>query len=114
MTKVKCLSCNDIIESDGNGKWVKCSCGKIYIDETGYYCRIGGDTSDWEIIKEPTKEKWCYKCGNTYPYTEEYWYWSSSKHKRLKTICKKCSNYESMISQRIRRARKKDLKEGKI
>lgn len=54
-------------------------------------------------------ERWCYKCGSTYPYTEEYWYWANGQHTRLKTLCKKCSNYESMVSQRIRRARKKDL-----
>lgn len=49
MTKIKCLECGDIIESDGYGKWVSCSCGKCYIDETDYYCRVGGDPNKMEV-----------------------------------------------------------------
>ena len=52
MTKIKCKHCGDVIESDGRGKFVQCSCGKIYIDETQYYCRVGGNLGDFEIIKE--------------------------------------------------------------
>lgn len=48
-TKIKCLQCGDIIESDGYGKWVSCSCGKCYIDETKYYCRIGGEPNKMEV-----------------------------------------------------------------
>ena len=55
MTKIKCKHCGNIIQSDGKGKWVKCSCGKCYIDETEYYCRIGGNKGDWEFIKENNK-----------------------------------------------------------
>ena len=56
MTKVKCKHCGDIIESKYDGDWVKCSCGKIYVDETKYYCRIGGNFEDWEIVKEDNKD----------------------------------------------------------
>lgn len=52
MTKIKCKHCNDIIESKYSGQFVQCSCGKIYIDETKYYCRVGGNEEDWEIVKE--------------------------------------------------------------
>ena len=52
MTKIKCKNCGDIIESDGRGKFVQCSCGKIYIDETQYYCRIGGNIGDFEIMED--------------------------------------------------------------
>lgn len=52
MTKIKCTHCGDIIESDGKGKFVQCSCGKIYIDETEYYCRIGGGKGDFTMIRE--------------------------------------------------------------
>ena len=52
MTKIKCKHCGDIIESDGFGKFVQCSCGKCYIDETPYYVRVGGNKGDWEIVKE--------------------------------------------------------------
>lgn len=57
MTKIKCKHCGDIIESDGKGKFVQCSCGKIYIDETEYYCRVGGNKDDWEIVKEDKENK---------------------------------------------------------
>jgi hypothetical protein len=43
LTEIKCLICGDIIQSDGNGKWVQCSCKQCYIDQTEHYCRIGGD-----------------------------------------------------------------------
>ena len=49
MTKIKCLKCNTIIESDGKGKWVACKCGDCYIDETDYYCRVGGDFDKYEV-----------------------------------------------------------------
>ena len=52
MTKIRCKICNDIIESKYNGHWMQCKCGKCYIDETEYYCRIGGDKENWEIAKE--------------------------------------------------------------
>lgn len=52
MTKVRCKNCGDIIESDGRGKWVQCSCKKVYVDETEYYCRIGGNFEDWEIVED--------------------------------------------------------------
>lgn len=57
MTKIKCTHCGDIIESDNYGKFVSCSCGKIYIDETQYYVRIGGNKGDWEMIKEKSNDK---------------------------------------------------------
>lgn len=57
MTKVKCTHCGDIIESDGRGKFVMCSCGKCYVDETPYYWRIGGNQGDFEIIKEDQNER---------------------------------------------------------
>lgn len=58
--------------------------------------------------KEETR--WCYCCGETKPLTEEYWYWANGKHIRLSTKCKKCNNYDSMISHRINRAKKKEGK----
>lgn len=55
--------------------------------------------------KEETK--WCYYCGETKPATEEYWYWTNKEHIKLSNKCKKCNNYQSMISHRINRAKKK-------
>ena len=48
-TKIKCLKCGDAIESDGYGKWIQCSCKSCYIDETEYYCRVGGDPNETEV-----------------------------------------------------------------
>ena len=53
--------------------------------------------------------RWCYKCGQTYPLTEEYWYYVNAKHTRFKTLCKKCANCESKLSHRIHRSMKKEL-----
>ena len=50
MTKIKCLKCGDIIESDGHGKWVTCKCQSCYIDETDNYCRVGGNFKDYEVF----------------------------------------------------------------
>lgn len=70
--KLKCVKCDDIIEGDGKGTFVSCKCGSIYIDETPYYTRIGGEPSDimmqnykgdWRFMKdledipEPKKEE---------------------------------------------------------
>lgn len=57
MTKIKCKHCGDIIESKYSGQFVRCSCGKIYIDETPYYCRIGGNKGDFEIVKDTIDTK---------------------------------------------------------
>lgn len=65
LTKIKCFKCGDVIQSDGNGKFVQCSCGGCYIDETKYYCRVGGnfDTyfvekdGDWILAKDYIKEQ---------------------------------------------------------
>lgn len=103
MTKIRCTHCNDIIEGDGKGTFITCSCGKIYVDETKWYCRVGGNKDDFEVMR------WCYKCNKLYPLNEKYWYWTSAKHQRYKTLCRKCSNYESKISHRINRALKKEL-----
>lgn len=56
MAKIKCLKCNDIIEGDKKGTFITCKCKSCYIDETKYYCRVGGDLKKIEIIKE-IKEK---------------------------------------------------------
>jgi hypothetical protein len=40
--KVKCLKCNDIIESMHRHDFVWCSCGNIFIDGGNDYMRFGG------------------------------------------------------------------------
>ena len=49
-TKIKCKLCNTIIEGDKNGTMIYCQCGQTYIDETQYYCRIGGDQENIMIF----------------------------------------------------------------
>lgn len=56
MTKIKCNYCGEILEGDKKGTWKTCKCKKIYIDETKYYCRIGGNEGDWEFVEEETND----------------------------------------------------------
>lgn len=56
-TKIKCLQCGDIIEGDGNGHFISCSCGKCYVDETQYYTRIGGDPEQMMTVDNEGNEK---------------------------------------------------------
>lgn len=56
------------------------------------------------------QERWCYKCGETKPLTEDYWYYVSSKYRTFKTICKKCCNEQSKISHQQKRDRLKGKK----
>lgn len=42
-TVVTCVNCNTTAYSVSEGEFASCSCGDIYVDQTLYYCRIGGD-----------------------------------------------------------------------
>lgn len=50
-TVITCLKCEDEIYSRYSGEFVACSCKTVFIDETPYYQRIGGDRQnfDWEV-----------------------------------------------------------------
>lgn len=41
--KIKCLKCNDIVESKHIHDLRRCKCGAIFIDGGDKYTRIGGD-----------------------------------------------------------------------
>ena len=41
--KIKCLKCNDIIESKHVHDSKKCKCGACFIDGGDKYTRVGGD-----------------------------------------------------------------------
>jgi hypothetical protein len=60
------------------------------------------------IIME--EKRWCYYCGETKPLTPEYWAWANKEHTKYRTKCRKCTNYDSMISHRIHREDKKKEK----
>ena len=55
MAKIQCKYCGDILEGDGKGTYIQCSCGKCAIDETPYYYRIIANFEDYETI-EPKEE----------------------------------------------------------
>ncbi len=56
--KIKCLKCNDIIESKHEHDFKKCSCGACFIDGGDKYTRIGGNLDDIVIVKDDgTEEK---------------------------------------------------------
>lgn len=51
--KIKCLLCNDIIEGDKKGTFIKCKCGKCSIDENEYgIIQINGDFNNIAEIKD--------------------------------------------------------------
>ena len=50
-TTIHCLVCGDYITGDRKGHLIPCKCGACYIDETPYYCRIGGDFDKIEVEK---------------------------------------------------------------
>lgn len=54
------------------------------------------------------KERWCYCCNKTKPLTSEYWSWANKEHTRFRTKCRKCTNWDSMISHRIHRKGKNE------
>lgn len=60
--KIKCKKCGSIIEGDKKGHLIFCECKSCYIDETPYYCRIGGNREDFEkevdISNDNSKSRW--------------------------------------------------------
>ena len=54
--KIKCLKCNDIIESKSEHDFKKCKCGACFIDGGKNY-RIGGNLKDIMIVHEDGTEE---------------------------------------------------------
>lgn len=54
------------------------------------------------------EKRWCYGCNETKPLTKEFWAYANKEHTRFRTKCRTCTNWDSKISHRIARARKKD------
>lgn len=52
MSKAQCLECEDIIESKHRHDFVKCSCGKSFLDGGDVYIRAGGNIA---IIQDGLK-----------------------------------------------------------
>ena len=62
--KIRCKKCNDIIEGDGKGTYITCSCKACAIDETPYYTRVIGNVEDYEeYIDEEDESPYCEVCG---------------------------------------------------
>lgn len=49
--KVQCKSCKDIIYSKYSGHFVRCSCKKIFIDQTEHYIRSSGPEG-YDIVED--------------------------------------------------------------
>ncbi len=41
--KFICVYCESIVQSKYPGQFIRCKCGKSFVDETHYYCRSGGE-----------------------------------------------------------------------
>lgn len=54
--KIRCLKCNDIIESKDLHDCVSCKCGACSIDGGNQYARIGGDFKYINYINEDGTE----------------------------------------------------------
>lgn len=52
--------------------------------------------------------RWCYGCGEIKPLDEKHFTYTDKTHTKFRNLCRKCTNFNSMISHRIARARKKD------
>ena len=50
--KVKCAKCEDVIYSRYDGEYVSCSCGAIAVDQTPFYARHIGNTTDFFYLKK--------------------------------------------------------------
>ena len=53
--KIKCLKCNDIIQSKYRHHFLWCDCGNIFVDGGSEYTRIGGkgiEDNSYEFLKE--------------------------------------------------------------
>lgn len=50
--KIKCLHCNDIIESQHRWDFRYCKCGKVAVDGGRDYLRRVGHENDWEEMSE--------------------------------------------------------------
>lgn len=59
------------------------------------------------------EQRWCYGCDEKYPLIPKYWAWANKEHTRFRTKCRKCTNWDSKISHRIARAKKKEIGEMK-
>ena len=51
--KIRCLICNDILDSTNSHSLIECKCGACHIDDIGNnITRIGGDFSKIVAIKD--------------------------------------------------------------
>ena len=55
--KLKCLKCNDVIQSNYTHDFVRCKCKAIFIDGGNEYTRVGGFPEDWEWVEEEKEDE---------------------------------------------------------
>ena len=55
--KIRCLKCNDIIESKHSHDFKKCKCGACFIDGGDEHFRIGGNLEDIMLVHEDGSEE---------------------------------------------------------
>lgn len=59
--KIRCLKCNDVIESLYKHDYRKCKCGSSSIDGGKVYTRIDGDLEKINIINDDGSKVPCLK-----------------------------------------------------
>ena len=50
--RIKCLCCNDIIESEKRWHFKLCKCGRVAVEGGKDYLKRSGEPSDWEEMSE--------------------------------------------------------------
>lgn len=50
---VKCKVCGSYIRMNTGYTYIPCACGAIAVDGGQEYCRIIGDSDNWEIVTIP-------------------------------------------------------------
>lgn len=52
------------------------------------------------------KTRWCYGCNETKELNSVNFSWANKEHTKFRNKCRKCTNFDSMISHRIHRKSK--------
>ena len=54
------------------------------------------------------EKRWCYGCNETKPLDHEHFAWKDKTHTSFRNKCRKCTNFDSMISHRLNRKERND------
>ena len=53
--RVRCLICNEVIESKFTHDYVTCPCGNVSVDGGQDYCKVNFKTNQWKQVLDEEK-----------------------------------------------------------